>query len=352
MQWLAAAALLALLAQPAGAVLPDAARFGVVVESGDLRTVRTWLDEGLDPEFVADRVGTGLMIAAWEGNIPMMELFVSRGADVNRANRVGEQALMHAAWKGQIEAVRWLLERGARINQTGQGWSALHYAAFAGHDGVVRLLLERGADINARAPNGASPLMMAAREGREGIARLLIERGADTAIRSDWGDDAVALAMRYDHLRIAFMVATPARFAEAAKRPPAARGEPSRSVPMPEKVEALLREMRFLETMGHLTPEMKAGYLGGIEALRREAEAPPAAAEAAPPKALEITAKRGAPGEEKAELLYEDSAAAPLPPPPAPKAPPPATVKAKPSAPAGSQHEPPAKGKKRAAPKK
>jgi hypothetical protein len=327
-QWLAAAALLAALgAPPSGAELPDPARFGATVETGDIRSVRAWLDQGLDPEFLADRIGTGLMIAAWEGNIPMMELFVSRGADVNRMNRVGEQPLLHAAWKGRVEAVRWLLARGARVNRAGQEWSALHYAAFGGHEEVVRLLLERGADINARAPNGASPLMMAAREGREPVARLLLDGGADTAIRSDRGDDVVALAMRYEHVRIARMVASPEQFAEVAKQPPESRGEPSRSVPMPEKVQALLREMQFLESMGHLTPQMKAGYLEGIAALQKEAEQPPAAAEgppAQPPAALEITAKRGAPGEEKAELIYPGGEAAPVSPAPEAAAPKPA----------------------------
>jgi hypothetical protein len=314
---------LALLAFPAAAELPDPARFGATVETGDIRTVRAWLDQGLDPEFLADRIGTGLMIAAWEGNIPMMELFVSRGASVNRMNRVQEQALLHAAWRGHAEAVRWLLERGARVNRAGQDWSALHYAAFAGHDEVVRLLLDRGADVNARAPNGASPLMMAAREGREGVARRLLDRGADTGIRSDWGDDAVALALRYEHVRLARMVANPAQFAEAAKQAPESRGEPSRSVPMPEKVEALLREMRFLESLGHLTPDQKAGYLDAIAALQKEAEQPPpaAATPAAAPQALEITAKRGAPGEEKVELVYPGGEPSPVPAAPAATAP-------------------------------
>ena len=331
--WLAAPALALLLLSPlpAAAQLPDPARFGATVETGDLKTVRAWLDQGLDPEFLADRIGTGLMIAAWEGNIPMMELFVSRGADVNRVNRVQEQALLHAAWKGQAEAVRWLLARGARIDRAGQEWSALHYAAFAGHEEVVRLLLERGADINARAPNGASPLMMAAREGEERIARFLVERGADTTIRSDWGDDATTLAMRYDHVRIARVVAAPEQFAEVAKQPKESFGPPARSVPPSAKAEALMREMQFAERMGHLTPEVKAGYLAGIAALQKEAEQPPPAESAPPepPRALEITAKRGAPGEEKAELIYPGGGAAPVPEAPPEAAPRPAPAKGK-----------------------
>ena len=70
---------LALLAAPAltSAAAPDPVKFGVAIEVGDTRSAKAWLEEGLDPNFLADRIGTGLMIAAWEGNIAMMELFVS-----------------------------------------------------------------------------------------------------------------------------------------------------------------------------------------------------------------------------------------------------------------------------------
>jgi uncharacterized protein len=292
--------------------LPDATRYAVAIEAGDIRSVRAWLDAGLEPDFVGDRIGTGLMIAAWEGNIALMELFVSRGADVNRTNAHQEQALMFAAWKGRPDAVRWLIDRGARINREGLEWSALHYAAFAGHQEVARLLLERGANINARSTNGSSPLMMAAREGHEQMAQMLVERGADTHITSDWGDDASVMAMRYDHVRIAKLVSDPRRFAEVARQPTAAFGPPTRSVPLPEKIQALQREMRFAEAMGQLTPEARQAYMAAIADLEKEEAQRATVSESplpGPPTALEITARRGEPGREKAELIYGGGAA-------------------------------------------
>jgi hypothetical protein len=83
---------------PAFAATPDPVRFGNTIEMGDLHAAGTWLDQGLDPDFTADRLGSGLMIGAWEGNIPMMELFLRHGADINFVNTAGEQALMLAAW--------------------------------------------------------------------------------------------------------------------------------------------------------------------------------------------------------------------------------------------------------------
>jgi hypothetical protein len=305
-----AAALLALvLLTPACALaeLPDRVRFGVAVEAGDVNAVKAWLDEGLDPEFLADRVGTGLMIAAWEGNIEMMALFVSRGANVNAMNASREQPLMHAAWQGHLEAVRWLLDHGAQINRKGLEWSALHYAVFAGHQNVAETLIARGADINALSTNGSSPLMMAAREGHEKIAQLLVNLGADTSIRNDWGDDAVTWAMRYSNPQIAKIVATPERFAEAARTPREQFGTPTRSLPPPQRLAEIMKAIREAEAAGRSSLELQEQYLAIAREIRaaRAAEEERARGESGTPAGLEIRAQRGAPGREEAILIYD-----------------------------------------------
>ena len=113
-----------LMAGAAQAELPNPNAFAWAVERGDVKQVREWLDQGLDPEFVGSQIGTGLMIAAWQGNIEMMALFVERGANPRRANRNGEQPLQLAAWKGHMEAVKWLLAHGASLNREGKQWGA------------------------------------------------------------------------------------------------------------------------------------------------------------------------------------------------------------------------------------
>ena len=218
--------------QPRAAfVPPDPARFGNHLELGDIAQVRKWLDAGLDPDYLADRIGSGLMIAAWRGDVPMMELLVARGADVNKANALGEQALMHAAWRGRADAVEWLLAKGARINNEPMRWSALHYAVFAGHAEVAALLLERGADINARSTNGSSVLMMAVYEDHEQLVRQLLSRGADRSVKNDRGDGALEWAFKFKRLAIARLVAAPQEFAAAASLPKAQWGDPVRSQP-------------------------------------------------------------------------------------------------------------------------
>jgi hypothetical protein len=287
----------------ARAALPDPVAFGNAIEVGEFSRARAWLDEGLDPDTEADRIGTGLMIAAWEGNLPMMELFLSRGADIHRVNRHGEQALQLAAWRGRREAVRWLLDHGADVNRAGKAWGALHYAVFAGHDDVARLLIERGADIDARAPNDSTALMMAAREGREGLAKVLLDAGADPRLENDRGDTALVWAMRHGNLRIAKLVSSVDEFSRAVTAPPESFGTPQRSEPAPSEITELLGRIREAEARGESAEAERQALLAAIEKFRQEAN--PVAkvrTKVGRGKALMITASRSGAGE-RAEMV-------------------------------------------------
>lgn len=295
----------------AQAPTPDPFVFGHTVERGDLAAIQRWLDQGLDPEYQAAQIGTGLMVAAWNGNIDMMALFVERGADVRRSNRYGEQPLQLAAWNGHREAVQWLLAHGAPLDRQGPEWGALHYAVFNGHGQVVGDLLARGANVNARSPNGSTPLMLAAREGREQLVPVLLEAGADTNAQSDWGDTALTLAMRYDHYRLAKMIASPAEFAIAVKAPKESFGQASRSTSAPDEIEEILKQIRAAEAEGRPSADLHKKLLAAVRA--RRVTALPLAQRPMPrpyqPRSMIITARRTQPGAERAQLVVDGSTA-------------------------------------------
>jgi hypothetical protein len=321
-------------AQPGGAaaaspsraefVPPDSVTFGNHLELGDIAQVRKWLDAGLDPDTLADRIGTGLMIAAWRGDIPMMELLVARGADVNKTNARDERALMHAAWRGHADAVTWLLAKGARINSEPMRWSALHYAVFAGHGEVATLLLERGADIDARSTNGSSVLMMAVYEGHEQLVRQLLARGADRSVKNDRGEGALEWAFKFKRLSIARLVTTPQEFVAAANLPKTQWGDPVRSQPAatapspaplpPEpaspitgQIEDLMSVRNLLAARGLTGPTSRLDRrIAALRAQRARAEHDtPAAA------VLEISASRTSPSDQKTRLIFEADEPAP-----------------------------------------
>lgn len=283
-------------------VPPTPLQYGIAVETGNASKVTQWLEAGLSADFMADRIGSGLMIAAWNGNLGMIRLFLDHGAHVDLVNAYHEQALQLAAWRGHLEAVKLLIERGARINRDGDEWSALHYATFAGHENVARLLIEKGANVNARTPNESTPLMLAAREGRTDLARQLLEAGADSSAVNEFGDSALAFAMRNKNYGIAKMVSRPEDFARAARRPEAF-GEAEKSIPVTDEMRDLIGQMNQALAEGKPVDEIRK-KLYDVLARYRQEETARGARQPGAAKALVITADRNKKGAEEARLRF------------------------------------------------
>jgi len=296
----------------AHAELPDPTKFSVTLELGDVKQAQRWLDEGLDPNFEGQLIGTGLMIGAWEGNIPLMELFLARGADIHRTNRFGETALMLAAWKNRAEAMQWLLARGAQANRPDREWTALHYATFAGNAPLVETLLAAGANPNARSTNGSTVIMMAAREGHAALSKRLLEAGANPAIQNDYNEDAIAWAMRQQNFDIAKSFTSAENFAELSRQAADARKTVVRSIPAPDRVDELLRIARLAESRGQ-RKDAAAIYRRAFAALKAE-QAPKkvGAGKTAPSaaggevKGLVIRAKRDQPDQQGLSLTLAE----------------------------------------------
>lgn len=95
---------------------------------------------------------TPLQIAAWTGNLEIVKILLTSGADVNGEPSVnGRTALQEAVSGGRVELVRLLLEHKADINASPanrNGWPAFLMAVDSGFLGIVKLLLNTDADIN------------------------------------------------------------------------------------------------------------------------------------------------------------------------------------------------------------
>ncbi|XP_077166376.1 ankyrin repeat and SAM domain-containing protein 6 [Paroedura picta] len=112
------------------------------------------------------------------GNIQLVkEITDEDPAQVNLLNDDGASPLMIAAVTGQLPLVQLLVSRNAEIDKqdTVHGWTALMQATYHGNKDVVKYLLNQGADVNLRAKNGytAFDLIMLLNDPDAEVIRLL-----------------------------------------------------------------------------------------------------------------------------------------------------------------------------------
>ena len=151
------------------------------VRDRDIERVKSLLNQGTDVDSRDDGAGwTPLMIAAADGYPDLVELLVSKGADVRAKNSEGEEALTWAVIKNRPEIARYLLDKGADPEaRDDYGEALLHFAAKNGSIESAGVLLERGADINSSGYKGRTPLIYAVQELKVDMVEFLILKGAN-----------------------------------------------------------------------------------------------------------------------------------------------------------------------------
>ena len=76
-----------------------------------------------------------------DGPVPLLELLVKNGADVNARDNTGSTALMMASYEGNVDVVKMLLENGADLNATEKsGKTALSIAKLKDNKEVIDIL--------------------------------------------------------------------------------------------------------------------------------------------------------------------------------------------------------------------
>ncbi|HEY3245348.1 MAG TPA: ankyrin repeat domain-containing protein [Phycisphaerae bacterium] len=130
-------------------------------DSTETRTVFTnqWLDEN---------GATAFLRASQSGDLELMKLLLSRGADPKIATTLGVTALHVAAGIGWVEGITYEWSENATLE-------------------AVKMLLDLGLDPNAQADTGRVALHGAAHKGRPAVVQALVDHGARLAVR-DYGN--------------------------------------------------------------------------------------------------------------------------------------------------------------------
>ena len=164
------------------------------------------LAAGASPDISRDpQVKTSpLHIAIRQENIPLMDILVKAGADLEVRDRMDQATpLIDAARFNCREAAKKLLEAGANPNaRDGEGRTALHVSSFSGNDAVTTVLLEAGADIELIDKLNQTPLILSLKRGYVKPAELMIKKGARLdVIDCNGGNIFHAMAEDNDNMR-------------------------------------------------------------------------------------------------------------------------------------------------------
>lgn len=147
---------------------------------GEMNKVKTFLDNGMDPNSQNYACRTPLLKAAFNGHVKLVEFLLSKGADVNAKDDNCRTALMSAAsLYGSSDMVETLLAHRAHVNARDKGgMTALMLAATFGNEDTVRILLSHGAEVNIKDNQGETAWFKAAVVSRKDVMRLLESAGA------------------------------------------------------------------------------------------------------------------------------------------------------------------------------
>lgn len=141
---------------------------------------------------------TPIMLAAAQGNVEIIDLLFTQGADPNKRGSMDRTALQYAVDKNHMEAAKRLLAYGAEIDDYDNGkLTPLVMAANRGYSELALFLVEEGADVNIPQIEGWTALINAAAHNDEELVKALIEAGADKEHKAKNGKTAIDYAKDY-----------------------------------------------------------------------------------------------------------------------------------------------------------
>ena len=152
-------------------------------ETKNIDAIKQHLTAGTDVNTKDSEGKTPLHHAAYWGHEEIVELLISRGADVNAVIESGGlkgKTPLGLAWRHHPEVTDFLRKHGGKTGAWLNAYNSIHAAARAGHIKAVKQHLASGADVNAKTMSGFTPLDATSVFNKTETADLLRKHGGKT----------------------------------------------------------------------------------------------------------------------------------------------------------------------------
>ncbi len=168
------------------------------VAGGDVDKITALLEAGADVHY-RDAGGYDALVEAMcycarsPQLLPILRLFISRGANLDSISAYNESALRVASSNGRFDAVAMLLAAGA--DPAPLGWTPLMHAIALGGIEDVQRALQGSPDLAARDYWSRTPWLLSLHTGDVAKAKLLLAAGASRADRGRCGKPPLMYAV-------------------------------------------------------------------------------------------------------------------------------------------------------------
>jgi uncharacterized protein len=161
---------------------------------------------------------TPIMVAASLGNVEIIDMLFTQGADPNKRGSMERTALQYATEKNHIEAAKRLLAYGADIDAHDNGYiTPLIMAANRGYTELGLIYVNKGADVNIQHSQGWTALIDAVIRNDVILVKALLKAGADKEIAGKNGMRAIDFARQYGHKNMVEILDKPGRIIDVNK---------------------------------------------------------------------------------------------------------------------------------------
>uniref|UniRef100_A0A2K6RJR5 Ankyrin repeat domain 6 n=1 Tax=Rhinopithecus roxellana TaxID=61622 RepID=A0A2K6RJR5_RHIRO len=155
----------------------------LAANKGHLPVVQILLKAGCDLDVQDDGDQTALHRATVVGNTEIITALIHEGCALDRQDKAGNTALHLACQNSHSQSTRILLLAGSRADlKNNAGDTCLHVAARYNHLSIIRLLLSAFCSVHEKNQAGDTALHVAAALNHKKVAKILLEAGADTTI--------------------------------------------------------------------------------------------------------------------------------------------------------------------------